>query len=480
MPVRDQLGWLRLTRLALLVVTPVAVYAAATGRFFGPATYLALTVALGGAVVAMAAPAAAARVFLVMIISIPIYWGVQRSGIPYPLIPGIVLPVVLIPAAAQHASRHRPRITRLDVYVIVHVGLVVLSEFLYFPSSPIIAGYYILQALVPYAVFRCLTVDAAVRTRLAAAVVWVATVLSLVGLGERTGLGNPFFTLVTPRFAARTWVGAQSRFGSIRAEASFGHAIPFGMFLAAAFVLALALAWVPKGRRYLLVLPLIAAAQLATASRGAVVVTVVAAAVWLASLREHLHPRRVTTMVLALMCLLAFTPAGSAIRDLRDSISAPGEAGEAVTYRVTVSRLLTNGRNFSWLGSPSPIPDPSGVAGRRAGLPSIDSQYSLVFLAHGLLPLVALVLIGFSCVVTALRTSGDPIDRAWAAVAAASFVGIASVALITQYVAWFWITLGICGSINAGIREEPIEELGGSTSDVVPIERRQRRPTVRG
>jgi hypothetical protein len=149
------------------------------------------------------------------------------------------------------------------------------------------------------------------------------------------------------------------------------------------------------------------------------------------------------------------TPVGGTFSRLTSSIS--GDSSEAATaeHRATVNRFITDSKYFSYFG-----PDATGyrapeeAARALTGLKTlttdaIDSEYSVLYVSQGLVPFSAFLIIGLVVWLTVLRKGLGPLERAWVAAVAAAFMGLWSVALITQFRTIFWIALGVVGAIQA-------------------------------
>jgi hypothetical protein len=302
-------------------------------------------------------------------------------------------------------------------------------------------------------VFRLLAARDGAPNRLAITLVAVAAPLALLGVRESEGGGNPFFTLVRPGFEASRWLRSQTRFGHIRAEAGFGHAIAFGLFLAIALLLVLGLTWQrTRSTRVLLGIVgcVLVAAMFATGSRGGQLSIVVGTCLWAVTLRGKRTGLLVLGAVVALG--LVVTPAGEKVAQLRNSVSDSGEAGEAVQYRLEVARVVSDPRVFSLLGAEVPSSSdlgPVNAAKEEVGLRTIDSQYAVVYLTTGIAGLLAFCAVELLLLASVVRRRLDPVERAWAAAAASTGVALLSVALFTQMLSLFWICVAITAAVGS-------------------------------
>jgi hypothetical protein len=443
----------RVVAPAVVVVAGAATFLIASGRLAGPSTVLAALAGLFAAAAAARRPAAATCAALALVIVVPTYWA---QPLPYVSLAGTAAALtgaVLVPAAfARRAQLH---LTVLD-------GLVAL----YFLSALAAAGANVdnetaaiadllARVVIPYAVFRVLASGDGMPRRLAITTVAVAVPLAFVGVREAGGAGNPFFTLVRPGFEASQWLRSQVRFGEIRAESAFGHAITFSLFLAIALVLVLGLAWTTRGGvRVVLVgvAALAGAALLATISRGGFLSVVVGVAVWAAALRGRRAGLVVVIGVVA--AALVLTPAGDEISQLVRSLSDSTEAGDAVRYRLEIAQIVTDPDSFSVLGQEAT--SNLGVvnaAKELLGLRTIDSQYAVVYVTSGLLGLVLFAAVTIGVIAVVLRRRLDPLERAWAAATAGTSIALGTVALFTQMLSLYWIAVAITAAVASRARD---------------------------
>lgn len=437
---------------------PVVVVAAAGVAFLAgrgdlgrPAEILAALLAVFVAVAATRAPLPAACIGLGLVVAVPIYWAQPLPVLPLASTAGAVTGVLLFPAATTAWARLH--LTLLDGLVVLYFLISIASIGANVEGQTAAIADLLARSVLPYVVFRLLATLDGAPTRLAATLVGVAVPLAVIGIQEGNGNGNPFFTLVRPGFEAGQWVRSQVRFGEVRAESSFGHAIAFGLFLAIALVLLLGLAWKANGRgRFVLLLAsgVLVAALLATVSRGGVLSVGVGALLWGVALRGRRTGLLVVAAVVAAGLLL--TPAGDELARLRDSVSDAGEAGDAARYRLEIARIATDSDTFSILGQEAP-PGLGVVAGAKEllGLRTIDSQYALVYVTNGAVGLASFVAIALAAIAIALRRRLDPVERAWAAATAATAIALTSVALFTQMLTLFWIAVAVTAAVASRV-----------------------------
>ncbi len=445
---------------ALTVLVPVLVLLLASGRVKVQPVLVA--VVLVAAVLARGAasrPRAALVVLLVAGAAIPYYDGryVTRA---LALTPVAALCLLALPAALSGQRSLRP--VALDWVVGTYLLLPALSLVLNFGRGIGAAVGVLLSSALPYLVGRLL-VSSADRARLAAvATVTVAMVLSVFALVEHSSGQNPFFTFLRPTYQADEWAKSEYRLGSVRAEASFGHPIAFGLFLVIAVVLALGLYLTSAGPQRLLWLTgvgLTAVALTSTLSRGPMVAAAAAAVLLVALGASRIDVRRLALLVVLVLGLSATTSVLSTVSDLRNSSSSAGsrEAASA-QYRFKILDVVLDPQQFSLLGKEADLEQgQSGVdasTSNRTSLKSIDSQFALVYLAAGLLALLAYVAVVALLVAAMARRGLDILSQAWAiGVAAVALDGL-TVALLTQQGELWWFAVAIVAGVVQRARTE--------------------------
>jgi hypothetical protein len=305
-------------------------------------------------------------------------------------------------------------------------------------------------------VFRVLASDRRVPTASAAVLVAAATALSIVAVRERAGIPNPFFALAG-NYQVQQWARPELRFGTVRAEASFGHPIAFGMFLA--FVLVLALGLVLHARRSAVRIAVVTAAGLlatalvATLSRGPLIVAVVGMSWYLLATLRRVPPRRVLVLAGAAAVLVVTTPVLPTIQALQAQSTGDTREARSAAYRLEVLSVALDPQQFSLLGKESKqVQGVQGALMDRTGLKSLDSEFAVVYLASGALALGALVAVAGLLIRTAARPDLDGLDRAWAIGMAACCLNFVTVALLTQESELFWAGVGVVAAPAAGRR----------------------------
>ena len=428
-----------LLRTGLLVGGPLVVLLVAAGRV--PVPMVLATAAAVGAVLAWAVrhhglPALAAGTALVAVV--PFYDGRYVVG-AIGVTPMTAVALLLLPAAAL-AARH-VRVGALDVAFGLMLLLRAAALLLNAPGGPGAVANLVLSTALPYVVFRALTLPERAPTVLAAAVVGTAVPLALLGVFERNGLENPFFTLLPAEYEAAQWARPELRSGGIRAEASFGHPIAFGMYLALAFVLAVALALTV--RRLATRLALFAGCAVlllgltATLSRGPLLVAAVGTVAWLLATRRT-DVLRLGAAAAVLTVAVVATPVLGTLQGLWASSSGDTSEARSAEYRLVVLEVVLDPDQFSLLGRLSEGEGVTAAVAARTGLKSIDSEYAVVFLTNGLLAMLALVGLFVLVAAAVVRPGLDAVERAWVAGLAASYLNLATVALLTQHEELFW------------------------------------------
>jgi hypothetical protein len=448
-----------------------AFLAAAHRLRLAPTIILAMCVVVAASALAARFVGAAAGIGIAAVAVIPIYWA--RVTPPLPIVPtaAVVVTLVLLPAAA--ACLPWVRATAIDVAFALYCLFLATSTLVVMGGKPTAAGLALLTSVVlPYAVFRCLALSVRVRRAVAWGMVGSALLLSGVGIAERLTDTNPFFTLVKPRYLAAIWAIPEHRFGSTRAEASFGHPIAFGMFLAVVTVLVLSLA--REGRHHALGLAatgLIVTGLLATLSRGPIVAAGVGGLLWFVSRRRQLTPRDVVVVLLMAAGLFAVPAARETVTGLASSSFGNTSEASSADYRLTLLDVAREPSQFSMLGhTPTRLggqPDRTDRAGNKVG--SVDSEYIRLYLNNGLLTLLPFAVLALLLLAALARGDLSALDSAWLAGAVAIMIGSLTVALITQFQAMAYMVLGVAAAAaqrsdaTDGPREVPTSPAGLAT-----------------
>lgn len=440
----------------LPVVAPGAVLLLLLGPVPLPLPLLAvLPLAVLASLAASRRADAALAAGLAAVAILPFYAGPYLAG-SLAVTPMTAVCLALLPAA--WARRHDVRLTALDVAVATLVLLRIVSYLLNFAGGAGAAAGLVLGTALPYVVLRLLTARRDLTRLLGGALVAASVPLSLVALGERAGAGNPFFTLLPPGNQADQWARPEVRFGVVRAEASFGSPLAFGLFLALVLVLALAIALTTaslvtrlavSGAGVLAMLALVS-----TLSRGPLAAAVLGCGLWLLLTLRSVAFLRLLTVLAGLALVVVVSPAAPTVAVLLDQSQGDTAVSRSAEFRLQVLAVTLDPDQQSLLGRPTP--DGGGLTAslvQRTGLKSVDSEYALVFLASGTLALIAMVAVALLCVRTALRPGIAPVERAWATGLSATALALLVVALLTQQAELFWAGVAVVAGIDQRARE---------------------------
>jgi len=435
----------RLLPVAVAAVT----FALATGRLVSPMVALAGAALLVAALIAERHISRAAVVGLVAMCALPVYWGRGLGGFGVALIPATAVAGVLVLASGPLVAKFRP--VAIDVAVGSYLVCRGLAYVLNFESGVGAAAGFVTRIAVVYAAFRLITLRRDMIVRLATGVALVAIALSVFARVERATNDNIFFRLLPRGFQADAWARPELRFRALRVEASFGHPIAFGLFLALALVIVVSLA--TRARRpgarlaWAAGAVMIALALLDTLSRGPLLVAVLAVFAWSLFERRSWTAPRVAGLIGVAALVLIFTPALLIVDALWSSSRGDTREARSAEYRLTVAAVLTDPEQFSLLGHPTTgAGDVTAQASERVGLKSLDNEFALVYVSGGALSLaafVAVVVLQWRVVFTRGLSS---IERAWMLAIAATSLGLTTVALLTQHSDFFWASMGVAAS----------------------------------
>jgi O-antigen ligase len=445
------------TRGTALWLAPLVTFALASGWLVDPTLALGIVAVVATSMLAAKRLDIAAPVAVALIALVPVYWGRALGGFGLAVIPVTVAAVVLLPGAIEHVRG--VRIVGLDIAVGIYLLLRGLAFLLNYSTGAGAAAGFITRVAAAYLLGRLLALLPGLRHRMAAALVLAGGALAIAARFELSRGDNFFFSLMHPSFQA-TWARPELRFKTLRVEASFGHPIAFGMFLALVVVLSLALAVSPSRRGpawlYFLISGLALVALLDTLSRGPLLIAAVALVIWV--LREHrqVTPSRTIIAAVGLAALLIFSPAILIVNALWASSSGDTREARSATYRIEVASLITDPNQFSLLGQQTV--EEGGVTtatSSRVGLKSLDNEYALIFVTGGALSLAAFLVIVLMVWRVVLAPGLDAVDRAWMSALGVSMLGLATVALLTQFSDLFWMSVGIAASIGQGLPQRP-------------------------
>ena len=434
---------------AFVAVAVGGTFLVASGRFpLSPLLVAAALVAAVAAYVAATRPATAAPLAIGAIAFAPVYWGRGLGGFGVAIIPVTAAGAILLPAAVRERARFR--LVALDVAVATYVVVRAASYLLNYSTGAGAAVGFGSRVAAGYVAFRLLGLVPGLRRRLAVALVAVGGLLAVLSRFEASGT-NWFFGALPVGFQASAWARPELRFGSVRVEASFGHPIAFGLFLALVVALAAGLSVTSGGRRTWAFVGLGGISLLAlvdTLSRGPLLVAFGAVVIWAVLERRRITGARVVVATAVVGALILFTPALIAVGALWASSSGDTREARSADYRLQVAALIADPDQFSLLGVATDVEgEISTSVSDRVGFKSLDNEYALVYVGGGALSLLAFVWVVLAAARTALAAGLDPVDRAWTVALATVSIGLLTVALLTQFADLFWIGLALTACI---------------------------------
>ena len=447
-------GRTSVTRVALQLAGPAAVLLVAAGLGVAPPALVLLAVVGGLAALASTrAPHNVLALGLAAVAVVPFYTGQYLVG-SIGITPMTALCLVLLPSAL--AAARSVRLHVLDIAVGVMVVVRGIAFLLNYEGGVGATAALLLGVALPYSVVRILSCRPDFPRAAALPLVVVAAALAVVGIREREGVPNPFFALAGG-YQSEQWARPELRFGTARAEASFGHPIAFGMFLALALVLCLVLVLVTTSAAARLALTAAAALVLlaltATLSRGPLVVAVLAVATWLVLDGRRVDVLRLLPLGAVVVLALVLTPALATVQALVEQSSGDTRESRSAEYRLEVLEVVLDEEQFGLLGAESRQAESvGGSVALRTGLKSVDSEYAVVYLTSGALALGALLVVAAAMVRTSARRGLQPLERAWSLGMAASCVNLLTVALLTQHSELFWAGAAVVAGIEQRYR----------------------------
>ena len=411
---------------------------------------IAALLVIGFAYLARQHVAVAVVVGLVVVASLPVYAGRYVGGTQFGVTPGLVVGIVLLPAAL--GALRTGRLVPMDVAVGAFCFLRVLSTAFNLSVRPGALLGPALYVAVPYVTFRLLALRREIPRRAAVAVVIGGTASAVFAIFEHAGSGNLFFRLPSSGYQYQAFAQEQFRFGEVRAEAAFGHSIALGMFLALALVLAVALAVEARDVVTRGVLALAATVMLLgtldTLSRGAMLMLAVAVALWFVLESRRLHLTTVLGVLLVGAAVVVATPVRSTVSELVTSSQGTNTNEAASTeHRVAILDLVRDPSEFSLLGQKSTgVGSVTDQVEQRTGLNSFDNAYALVYLSNGVLTVMAFLAVGVLAFMTLALGGLTNVERAWLAGLCAATLNLFTVNLLTQFGDFYWVGAGIAAA----------------------------------
>ncbi|HEX8004636.1 MAG TPA: hypothetical protein VF519_18270 [Mycobacteriales bacterium] len=371
------------------------------------------------------------------VVLLPIYWGRPLVGLAIVAVPATAAAMVLALPALRTLTAVRWGL--LDLAYLGYVLFLAMAAYLNTTSGTGAAAGIVWRYAFPYVVWRALAPRAPRWVTVARILVATGTAMGIFALVERATSSNWYFT-AAPVGYQRELAVSLTRFGGIRAEASFGEPITFGMFLGLCLVLALTLA-VASGRRAerLLALPVVgvlASAILASGSRAALAVTGAGVAIQLLRFVNRAYLKRFFVVAAVAVFALLSTGFLDEVQGRLETLQGTrSREARSAQYRFQVVDVLTDTSQWTLLGQ-QPEEGAVGVgqlARENSGLKSLDNQYAFLLVTGGLLSLGAFLLVGILVFKEALTSkSRDIFERAVTSGIASLYVGFTVVALLTQ------------------------------------------------
>jgi hypothetical protein len=437
-------------RLLGSAVAAVLVFVAATGRG------IPVTAAIGALVVVLLAelayrrPAAAMCAALLAISFVPVYWGRPIVGRTIVGVPATVAAIVLLPVALPQLRRWR--LQSLDVWYGLFIAALALAALLNVPKGLTASSGILWRFALPYVVWRLATLRWLNWPAILRIFVAGGTALGAFALEERSTGKNSFFTWVTPNYQADQWAHSTFRNGALRAEASFGEPISFGLFLAVCIVLAVTV--IVTSHRLLEQIVVLGATAVMTVavfdtmSRIAIAVAIAGVGWQLVRLVHTDRLKRLVAVLAISVVAVIATPIGRSVIDAANSTSGQTRTAQSAQYRLRVLDVLQDPKEYSVLGHPGDQAESvSALARSETGLKSLDSEYAVALITGGVIALLALLGLGLTLLYGAVTPAEtDPNVRAVLTATAAVMCGLAVVALLTQFADIFGILIALLAS----------------------------------
>ena len=416
--------WIYLSAVSACYVA-AGMYIGRTGSLM-PIVVLAI---LGGVIIAIAKPCLALAIGLTAM-ALPYTWGPQIPHLGFGS--GIVVGLLLLTAYAATLTRFRPSALDLAVLAFAWTPAAIAA----FQGQSRDIALWIAPAIVfPYFGFRLLLSATDARRHFATVIVAIGVIVSLIGIWEGLTGHNPIVSAgritYTGSHYSTTWNVAEHRDGHLRALSTFGHPIAFGMFL----VIPLAFALARRGAWNLAAASVILAAEALTFSRGAWIGCLV-----LVLLLAGRNRPRILAAATVIGAIAIFV--GPVNQILAESGSASTEAGQNTYYRAG---LLSHAfHDANWFGHPF-----TDIQSAIPGFVDVTSLVASTVIQTGFLGFVELAFIACLAIAALLaaRRSADQDFQAATAALAAQFLGLSSVALITNYQFFFWVLVAYVATL---------------------------------
>jgi hypothetical protein len=322
----------------------------------------------------------------------------------------------------------------------------------------------------PYLAARLLLREVERPARLLAISFGIATLaLAPIAILEMSGASNPFYSLNFNSAEFSLWASQIQRFGEVRAVTSFGHPIAFGMFVAVAALLALAMGVISKERNeryawYALAALGVGVQALALARSGWLILGIGVPLIAIAMTRGKTRRRLLAPIAIAaLLLLLVSFVAPKAVETLPGFENKTEKNFHASTdYRqALLNRALEPGVLHLW-GNPR-----NEVTPFVGEVNSTDNEYIVLADTWGLIPTAALVLVALALLFAVGRGIGNDAGGLTALPIAGfvSLVALFFVAFITQQQVMIWMLVGAGGvaaeRFNLSRRGPPAQRSAG-------------------
>ena len=375
-------------------------------------------------------------------------------------LPGVLVSAIVLPAALRW--RTNVRLTGIDRFVIAYVFFR-LGSLAVNPSGGFgLALDTLAYIALPYVAFRMLSTQAGIRAALAVGTVVGGVVSAVIAVREYNGVANPFIKYIFGGYQYAFYARVDRRFNRPRPEAAFGQAVPLGMFLALAAVLALALAWrasTPWRRNVSYAALLIALAGLAnTLVRGPLIMIAVGVAMLLVGDVRRFRVDRTVLVVVAGLLLLTVGTFGANVFKLKDATLEGGQVRQSGEVRFEILEAMTKPENFSLFGKAGEAGAEEGfqsAVGAQVGLRTFENAFALTYLGYGITALLAFAGIALLVIKASFLPGLDMIDRGWCAAFVGVFVNLVGVGLGSQFVQIFWIGIAVIASIVQRSSQRP-------------------------
>ena len=439
-----------LTRFAASLLVALIIFAAASGQTVSATAGIAALVVVLLAEVAVRRPAAAMSAAVLMIAFIPVYWGRPILGKTIIGVPATVTALILLPVALPQLRRWR--VQALDVWYGLFILALALAAFINVPKGLTASGGIVWRMAVPFLVWRMASLRWLNWSVILRVFVAGGAALGAFALQERASGSNGFFHWVVPNYQATQWAHSSFRNGLIRVEGSFGEPISFGLFLAVCIIMAVTL--MVTSHRLLEQLLLLGAtvvmtvAVFDTMSRIAIAVALAGVGWQLVRLVHTDRLKRLVAVLAVAVIAVIATPVGQQVLDAANSTSGTTRTAASAQYRLRVLDVLQDPKEYSVLGMPDDqAQGVSDLARNETGLKSLDSEYAVALITGGIIALVALLGLFLTVLFGAVSPSvSDPHVRAALTAAVAVMIGLAVVALLTQFADIFGILIALLAS----------------------------------